>query len=78
MPDQLHGAIVVWLMRHCMQRRPELALYPEQELRLDVVYSRPEKGKCAQRLSGPVGATVHLPAPVGLTLPSGKLKDYLP
>ncbi|WP_415949733.1 Uma2 family endonuclease [Streptomyces sp. KLOTTS4A1] len=31
-PDLLHGAIVMWLMRQCMQQRPELALYPEQGL----------------------------------------------
>ncbi|MEV2254830.1 Uma2 family endonuclease [Streptomyces sp. NPDC050147] len=33
-PDQLHGAIVMWLLRQCMQQRPELALYPEQGLRV--------------------------------------------
>ncbi|WP_327296820.1 Uma2 family endonuclease [Streptomyces sp. NBC_01197] len=33
--DQLHGAIVMWLLRQCMQHRPELALYPEQGLKVD-------------------------------------------
>ncbi|MFJ5550035.1 Uma2 family endonuclease [Streptomyces sp. NPDC093225] len=32
MPDGDHGAIVMWLLRQCMQQRPELALYPEQGL----------------------------------------------
>ncbi|MEW2631950.1 Uma2 family endonuclease [Streptomyces sp. NPDC048389] len=31
-PDMPHGAIVMWLLRQCMQQRPELALYPEQGL----------------------------------------------
>ncbi|MFP3992907.1 Uma2 family endonuclease, partial [Streptomyces sp. E11-3] len=31
-PDMPHGAIVMWLLRECMQHRPELALYPEQGL----------------------------------------------
>lgn len=33
-PDHLHGAIVMWLLRQCMQQRPELALYPEQGLKV--------------------------------------------
>ncbi|WP_432077127.1 Uma2 family endonuclease [Streptomyces wuyuanensis] len=33
-PDQLHGAIVMWLLRECMQQRPELALYPEQGIKV--------------------------------------------
>ncbi|MBT2491030.1 Uma2 family endonuclease [Streptomyces sp. ISL-96] len=33
-PDMPHGAIVMWLLRHCMQQRPELALYPEQGLKV--------------------------------------------
>ncbi|GAA3372738.1 Uma2 family endonuclease [Streptomyces sannanensis] len=31
-PDGDHGEIVMWLLRQCMQLRPELALYPEQGL----------------------------------------------
>ncbi|MFD4634139.1 Uma2 family endonuclease [Streptomyces sp. NPDC058284] len=31
-PDLRHGAIIMWLLRTCMQQRPELALYPEQAL----------------------------------------------
>ncbi|MFD5423109.1 Uma2 family endonuclease [Streptomyces sp. NPDC127069] len=34
-PDQRHGAIIMWLLRQCMQQRPELALYPEQGLKVD-------------------------------------------
>ncbi|MEV0491938.1 Uma2 family endonuclease [Streptomyces atratus] len=34
-PDQIHGAIVMWLLRQCMQHRPELALYPEQGLQVE-------------------------------------------
>lgn len=33
-PDMPHGAIVMWLIRMCMQQRPELALYPEQGLKV--------------------------------------------
>ncbi|MFJ9829001.1 Uma2 family endonuclease [Streptomyces sp. NPDC101160] len=35
LPDQLHKAIVMWLLRVCMQQRPELMFYPEQELKVD-------------------------------------------
>ncbi|MEU3407248.1 Uma2 family endonuclease [Streptomyces sp. NPDC006670] len=35
LPDQRHGAIVMWLLRQCMQQRPELALYPEQGLKVE-------------------------------------------
>ncbi|PVE14242.1 Uma2 family endonuclease [Streptomyces scopuliridis] len=34
-PDGDHGAIVMWLLRQCMQQRPELALYPEQGLKVE-------------------------------------------
>jgi Uma2 family endonuclease len=33
-PDNRHRAIVVWLTRLFMVQRPELALYPEQELKI--------------------------------------------
>lgn len=31
-PDGDHGEIVMWLLRQCLQQRPELGLYPEQGL----------------------------------------------
>ncbi|MDI3384659.1 Uma2 family endonuclease [Streptomyces sp. B-S-A8] len=34
-PDGDHGTIVTWLMRQCMQHRPELDLYAEQGLRVE-------------------------------------------
>ncbi|WP_406331002.1 Uma2 family endonuclease [Streptomyces sp. NBC_00203] len=34
MPDQRHRAVVMWLIRLFMQERPELALYPEQGLKV--------------------------------------------
>lgn len=34
-PDGNHGAIVMWLLKRCMQQRPELALYPEQGLKVE-------------------------------------------
>ncbi|WP_079084904.1 Uma2 family endonuclease [Streptomyces dysideae] len=34
LPDQRHRAIIMWLIRLFMQQRPELALYPEQGLRI--------------------------------------------
>ncbi|MEV7417742.1 Uma2 family endonuclease [Streptomyces sp. NPDC089919] len=151
-PDQLHGAIIVWLIRQCMQHRPELAVYPEQGLKVDayragraradaalapfdhyigqmgewadpagtllvmevtshdadtdrrdrqekrdgyaaagipvyllidrdahevVVYAEPARGKYARRSTYPYGAAVELPEPVGMTLDSAKLKDYV-
>jgi Uma2 family endonuclease len=32
LPDGDHGEISMWLMRQCMQQRPDLGLYPEQGL----------------------------------------------
>ncbi|MEV8329858.1 Uma2 family endonuclease [Streptomyces niveus] len=34
-PDGDHGTIIVWLMRQCMQQRPELDLYGEQGLKIE-------------------------------------------
>ncbi|WP_153457192.1 Uma2 family endonuclease [Streptomyces smaragdinus] len=34
-PDGDHGAIIMWLLRQCMQARPELDLHIEQGLRVD-------------------------------------------
>jgi hypothetical protein len=34
-PDGDHGAIIMWLLRRCMQARPELDLHVEQGLRVD-------------------------------------------
>ncbi|WP_447038982.1 Uma2 family endonuclease [Streptomyces sp. DSM 118878] len=34
-PDGDHGEIIMWVLRQCMMQRPELALYPEQGLRVD-------------------------------------------
>ncbi|MCX4828494.1 Uma2 family endonuclease [Streptomyces sp. NBC_01016] len=34
-PDGDHGSIIMWLIRQCMMQRPELALHPEQGLRID-------------------------------------------
>ncbi|MBT2384645.1 Uma2 family endonuclease [Streptomyces sp. ISL-11] len=34
-PDGDLGAIVMWLLKQCMQQRPELALYPEQGLKVE-------------------------------------------
>jgi Uma2 family endonuclease len=34
-PDGDHGAIVMWLLRRCMQARPELDLHIEQGLRVE-------------------------------------------
>jgi Uma2 family endonuclease len=35
LPDQRHRGIVMWLLRLFMRLRPELALYPEQGLKID-------------------------------------------
>ncbi|MFJ9342715.1 Uma2 family endonuclease [Streptomyces sp. NPDC101733] len=34
-PDGDHGAIFMWLLRQCMQHRPDLDLHPEQGLRVE-------------------------------------------
>lgn len=34
-PDGSHGQIVMWLLKHCMQQRPELSLFPEQGLKIE-------------------------------------------
>ncbi|MDH6225893.1 Uma2 family endonuclease [Streptomyces sp. MJP52] len=34
-PDGDHGTIIMWLLRRCMQARPELDLHVEQGLRVD-------------------------------------------
>ncbi|GAA2145273.1 Uma2 family endonuclease [Kitasatospora kazusensis] len=34
-PDGDHGAIIMWLLRQCMQQRPELDLHIEQGLRVE-------------------------------------------
>ncbi|MER5303132.1 hypothetical protein [Streptomyces lasiicapitis] len=89
MPDQRHRAIVMWLLTQCMQQRPELLLYPEQDLQAEtyrngrayadgalVVFSEPMNGAYQRCPSYPFGNTVQLPAPVNITLETEKLKDY--
>ncbi|MFI5756630.1 Uma2 family endonuclease [Streptomyces sp. NPDC051569] len=34
-PDGDHGEIIMWLLRQCLQQRPELGLYPEQGLMVE-------------------------------------------
>ncbi|GAB3971127.1 Uma2 family endonuclease [Streptomyces sparsus] len=34
-PDGDHGAIVMWLLKRCMEQRPDLALYPDQGIRVE-------------------------------------------
>ncbi|SEQ02453.1 Uma2 family endonuclease [Streptomyces radiopugnans] len=34
-PDGDHGAIIMWLLKQCMRQRPELALYPEQGIKVE-------------------------------------------
>ncbi|MFF3765681.1 Uma2 family endonuclease [Streptomyces sp. NPDC001922] len=148
--DGTHGCILMWLLKQCLQQRPDLALYPEQGLKTEqhrkgrarpagslapegyfagqrewsepkgvlmavdvtphapetdpryrtekrdgyaaadisvhllidrsactvAVYSEPEGGKYRGRMPYPYGATVEIPAPVGITLATEKLKDY--
>ncbi|MFI9099769.1 Uma2 family endonuclease [Streptomyces fildesensis] len=150
-PDSNHGATVMWLLRRCMQQRPELALYPEQGLKIEryrkgraipdgvlvpddhfvgqgewaepdgvlmtvevtsydrdtdrrdrhekrdgyaaadipvyllvdrdkqtvTVFSEPEDGEYRSRTARPFGAVVEIPAPVGITLETEKLKTYV-
>jgi Uma2 family endonuclease len=150
-PDGDHGAIMMWLLRRCLEQRPELALYPGRGLRAGLdrgsrfradgalaprdhfaghgmwsdpdgllmavevtshdpdtdrrdrrekrdgyaavgipvyllvdrdtctltFYSEPENGSYRNRTSHPYGAVVELPDPVGITLETEKLKDYV-
>ena len=149
-PDGDHGEIIVWLMKRCMEHRPELSLYPEQNLKVEryrngrarpdgllapedtfagkgewpepegvlmavevtshdsdanqrdrvekpegyadagipvfllidrddsslTVHSDPEDGKYRSKVTRPYGATIEIPDPVGITLETGRLKDY--
>lgn len=149
-PDGDHGAIFMWLLRQCMQHRPDLDLHPEQGLVIGTyrkgrarpdgvlapighfagqgewavpkgslmvvevtshdsdtdrrdrvekrdgyatdgipvyllidrdsntltVFSQPKDGTYEEQSSYPYGATVTLPDPVGITLDTGKLKDF--
>ena len=149
-PDGNHGEIVMWLIKRCMQQRPELSLYPEQGLKTEAyrkgrarpdgslapeenflgqgewadpagvlmtvevtsrdhdtdrrdriekpdgyaaagipvyllidrdectvtVHFEPKDGSYRSRTSRPFGAVMELPQPVGITLETGKLKDY--
>lgn len=34
-PDGNHGEVFMWLLKRCMQQRPELSLYPEQGLKIE-------------------------------------------
>ncbi|MFG3507869.1 Uma2 family endonuclease [Streptomyces sp. NPDC047821] len=149
-PDGDHGEIVMWLIRQCMQQRPELDLHPEQGLLVEgyrkgrarpdgalvpvgyfaghgdwadpagvlmtvevtsfgsdtdsrdreekgigyaqagipvfllidrgsdtvTVHSEPSHGTYQKNVSYKYGDTVTLPDPVGITLDTGKLKDF--
>ncbi|WP_257233787.1 Uma2 family endonuclease [Streptomyces sp. JV178] len=150
MPDGNHGEIFMWLLRQCMQQRPELNLMPERGVKAEayhkgraltdgflapeghfrghgnwsdpdgalmaveitshdrdtdrrdrvdkpvgyaaaeipvyllidrdhhtvIVFSEPKDGRYQQTDSHPWGATVEVPAPVGITLDTEKFKDY--
>lgn len=149
-PDGTHGTIVMWLLKRCMQQRPDLELYIEQGLKVEAyrngrarpdgalvpeehflgqgewadpggvlmtvevtsrdqdtdrrdriekpdgyaaagipvyllidrdectvtVHFEPKDGSYRSRTSRPFGAVIELPAPVGFTLETEKLKDY--
>jgi len=149
-PDGTHGTIVMWLLKRCMQQRPDLELYMEQGLKVEAyrngrarpdgalvpeehflgqgewadpagvlmtvevtsrdhdtdrrdriekpdgyasagipiyllidrdectvtVHFEPKDGSYRSRTSRPFGAVMELPQPVGITLETGKLKDY--
>ncbi|MFI9205716.1 Uma2 family endonuclease [Streptomyces sp. NPDC053048] len=34
-PDGNHGQMLMWLIKQCMQQRPELSLFPEQGLKVE-------------------------------------------
>ncbi|MEU8997204.1 Uma2 family endonuclease [Streptomyces caniferus] len=151
MPDGDHGRIIQWLLRICMQHRPELFLDPSQGLKAEahrkgrlrpdaslvpsdafvgqgewadpdpvlmvvevtshdsdtdqrdrvekplayaktgiplyllidrqecrmVVYSEPDDGRYETVHTVPFGKTLHLPDPVGITLETEQLKDWV-
>ncbi|MDX2544952.1 Uma2 family endonuclease [Streptomyces sp. WI04-05B] len=150
MPDGNHRSIFMWLLRQCMQHRPDLDLVPESGMKAEAyrkgrartdgtlvpvdhfrgdgewsdpngalmaveitshdrdtdqrdridkplgyaaadipvyllidrdnntvtVFSEPKDGQYRQTAASPWGATVDIPAPVGITLDTEKLKDY--
>jgi len=150
MPDGNHREIFMWLLRECMQQRPDLNLVPESGVKAEAyrkgrartdgslapvghykghgewsnpngtlmaveitshdrdtnrrdridkpvgygaadipvyllidrdnntvtVFSDPKDGRYQQATSYPWGSTVEIPAPVGITLKTEKLKDY--
>lgn len=60
-PDGDHDEITMWVLRQCMQQRPELALYPERGLAVErtargapVPTARWRRsGRSPERASGP-------------------------
>ncbi|MFJ9889353.1 hypothetical protein ACIQRW_26300 [Streptomyces sp. NPDC091287] len=65
--DGTHGQIVVRLMKRCLERRPDLWLYPTCGL---------ATGTDRSATTRPFGAVVELPGPVGFALETEKLKEY--
>ncbi|WP_405912659.1 Uma2 family endonuclease [Streptomyces sp. NBC_00963] len=52
-PDGDHGEIIMWLLRQCIQQRPELGLYPEQGVKVESY----RQGRA--RLDGALAPTGH-------------------
>lgn len=62
-PDGNHDEIVMWLVRRCMQHRPELTLYTERGLRIGT-YARAAHGPTGRwRLRGTSRARANGPSP---------------
>ncbi|MFJ1749773.1 hypothetical protein ACIOJD_26515 [Streptomyces sp. NPDC088116] len=74
MSDQLHKAMIMWLLTQCMRQRPELLI--DRDTEELVLYSDPREGVYESRTLHALGATVKLPDPVLITLETEKLKDY--
>lgn len=70
-PDGNRGTIVMWLLRQCMQRRPELSLFPDQGLAIETY----RKGRA--RLDGVLAPDQHFAGAGEWAAPSGVLGDRL-
>ncbi|MEU1281726.1 Uma2 family endonuclease [Streptomyces sp. NPDC005805] len=66
-PDGDHGEILMWLLRQCMQHRPDLALYPERGL----VVGAYRKGRA--RPDGALAQTGHFAGHGEWSSPEGVL-----
>lgn len=84
--DGNHVEIVMWLIRRCLKQHPGGHLYPSRGLRTgtgrgdrvrpDGVLA-PRSCRYRYRMTVPFGDVVHLPEPVGISLETEEIKEYV-